>query len=174
MNLQLNKWYVLYVRSRQEKKVHDLLVENDIETFLPIIETVRTWSDRKKKIKVPLFTSYVFVKIKSAMDHHKSLSINGACAYISFGGQYAVVQDHEIEMIKLLIDTEKKIQLSSFEKFPEKGEIRTIQRGPLQGIDCEIINVNNQNNIIVRMKSIRQNIVVKIPMSYLYDLPKAV
>ncbi len=174
MNLQLNKWYVLYVRSRQERKVHDLLVENEIETFLPMVDTIREWSDRKKKIKVPLFTSYVFVKIKSAMDLHKSLSIDGACAYITFGNTYAIVRDHEIEMIKLLIGVGSDIQLSPANEIPAIGEIKTILHGPLEGKECEIVNINNQNNIIVRIKSIQQNILVKIPIGYLYQLPRAV
>ncbi len=174
MNLKLNKWYVLYVKSRSEKSVNDLLLKKGIESFLPVVKTVREWSDRKKEIEVPLFKSYVFVKIKSAKDLHESLVIHGACAYISFGGKYAIARDHEIEMIKLLLDTGKDIQLSSFDQLPAIGEIKTIQRGALQGIDCEIVNVNNQNNIIVRMKSIQQNILVKIPMSYLYQLPQAI
>ena len=56
-------WYVLYVKSRHERKVDDLLKENQLESFLPLVKTVRKWSDRNKIIQMPLFPSYVFVKI---------------------------------------------------------------------------------------------------------------
>ena len=45
----VKNWYVLYVRSRHEKKVHQLLQEKGIESSLPLIKTIRIWSDRKKK-----------------------------------------------------------------------------------------------------------------------------
>ncbi len=172
MNIKLGKWYVLYVRSRQEKKVYSLLMENEIESFLPMTETIRTWSDRKKKIRAPLFKSYVFVKIKSARDLHESLAIDGACSYINFANQYAVVQDHEIEMIKLVVGMSGDVKLTTPYELPMVGEIKKINRGPLEGRECEILNVNNQNKIIVRIRSIQQNILAKVPINYLYGLPE--
>ena len=64
-------WYVVYVRSRYEKKVHQLLQEKGIESSLPLIKTVRIWSDRKKKVEVPLFKGYVFVYIDIQKDGKK-------------------------------------------------------------------------------------------------------
>ena len=61
-------WYALYVRSHHEKKVHQLLQEKNIKSSLPLIKTVRIWSDRKKKVEVPLFQGYVFVKIDIQKD----------------------------------------------------------------------------------------------------------
>jgi len=44
-----SKWYAVYVKSRQEKKVHQQLEEKELVSFLPLLETLRQWSDRKKK-----------------------------------------------------------------------------------------------------------------------------
>ena len=35
------KWYALYVASRQEKKVFELLLAKNIEAFVPLIKTIR-------------------------------------------------------------------------------------------------------------------------------------
>ncbi|UZO79154.1 hypothetical protein NBT05_09240 [Aquimarina sp. ERC-38] len=78
-------WYVLYVQLCHEKKVHNLLEENQLESFLPMIKTVREWSDRKKTIFKLLFLSYFFVKVSSSLEHHKSLSVDGAYRYVHFG-----------------------------------------------------------------------------------------
>ena len=56
------KWYVMYTTSRSEKKVADRLAERGWEVYLPIVEELRQWSDRKKKVQRPLFNAYVFVK----------------------------------------------------------------------------------------------------------------
>lgn len=54
-------WHALYVRSRCEKKVLSQLEDMGIQAYLPIISTVKQWSDRRKKVQEPLFKSYVFV-----------------------------------------------------------------------------------------------------------------
>ncbi|WP_109299567.1 UpxY family transcription antiterminator [Aquimarina sp. AU474] len=169
MNLKLNKWYVLYVRSRHEKKVHDLLVENEIEVFVPMIKTIKQWSDRKKKVEEPLFKSYVFVKIKSAKDLHQSLSIDGASAFIRFGHEYAIVKESEIKAIKFIVKDEDLSDLELHNKPYKIGEICKIFYGPLRGLECEILKVNNQSKILVRIDSMMQSIVATMPTCYLQE-----
>ncbi len=167
----INGWYVLYVKSRHEKKVHELLIESSIESFLPLIKTTRKWSDRKKVILKPLFPSYVFVKITSSLDFYKALSVYGASAYISFGVEYANVRDEEIDKIKLLLDSEhvSNIAVNADKNVPVLGESRKINHGPLKGLECEILNVNNKNRLIVRIDSIRQSIIATVPLHYFQD-----
>ena len=65
MNIELKrmnkKWLVFYTKSRQEKKVRDILLRRGFEVFLPLQKVMRQWSDRKKKVEVPLFNAYIFV-----------------------------------------------------------------------------------------------------------------
>ena len=42
-------WYVLYTKSRNEKKVASLLAAKGIEVYSPLQEVIKQWSDRKKK-----------------------------------------------------------------------------------------------------------------------------
>jgi len=53
------KWFVFYTKSRQEKKVNELLLKRGFEPFLPMQAIVRQWSDRKKKVVLPLFNAYM-------------------------------------------------------------------------------------------------------------------
>ncbi|MFQ5639885.1 MAG: transcription termination/antitermination NusG family protein, partial [bacterium] len=48
---KVKDWYVLYTRSRCEKKVARELTCAQVETFLPMNSVIKTWSDRKKLIK---------------------------------------------------------------------------------------------------------------------------
>jgi transcription antitermination factor NusG len=60
--MQELKWFVMYTRSRAEKKVAEMLVEEGVEVYLPMVEELRQWSDRKKKVQKALFNGYIFVK----------------------------------------------------------------------------------------------------------------
>lgn len=167
-------WHVLYVRSRCEKKVEALLKEKEQIVFLPMVKTVRKWSDRKKVIETPLFPSYVFVKINSAKDFHHTLSVDGACTYIQFGKEYARVSESEIKKIKLFLNSDDTLNIETSSQFIKIGETKMIEQGPLSGLECEIVKVNNVNKIVVRIKSIQQNIIATLPKHYLSELSMAI
>ena len=85
--MQELKWYVMYTRSRAEKKVADMLVEEGIEVYLPMVEELRQWSDRKKKVQKALFNGYVFVKTHRN-NLWNCLKVPGAVKFVHFSGEY--------------------------------------------------------------------------------------
>jgi transcription antitermination factor NusG len=163
-------WHVIYVKSRWEKKVHASLQEISLESFLPQVKTVQQWSDRKKTIIKPLFPSYVFVNINSSLEFHKALSVNGACAYIRFGKEYARVTEKEVNQIKLLVGAKDVTDVVMDTQLPKVGEIKKIVYGPLSGLECEVLKVGNVNKIIVYIHSLGQNITASIPSYYFEEL----
>ena len=80
--LHVKYWYAVYVRSRHEKKVHQLLLEKGVESSLPLIKITRKWSDRKKKVEIPLFRGYVFVRIDVGIDKLNILQTDGVVKFI--------------------------------------------------------------------------------------------
>jgi len=56
------RWYALHTRARHEKAVERRLRDQGMETFVPTTMEVHRWSDRKKKVEVPLFSCYVFIR----------------------------------------------------------------------------------------------------------------
>lgn len=63
MTEKLN-WYVMYTAPRAEKKVAERLKEKGTEVYLPMIEEIRQWSDRKKKFK-NLYSTVMFLFIQA-------------------------------------------------------------------------------------------------------------
>ena len=55
----MKEWYVFYVRYNHEKKIHQQLLANGYECYLPVFETIKQWSDRKKITEEPLLKSYL-------------------------------------------------------------------------------------------------------------------
>lgn len=92
-------WYVLYTKPKAEKKVAADLKKMNVEVYCPTITEVKQWSDRKKKVEVPLFKSYVFVNLEEK-ERPKVFDVPGAVRYLFWLKQPAIVKNEEIEVIK--------------------------------------------------------------------------
>ncbi|NOZ45981.1 MAG: UpxY family transcription antiterminator [Chlorobi bacterium] len=158
------KWYVIYTKSRAEKKVYQKLTGQNIETFLPLQKTMRQWSDRKKTVEVPLFNSYVFVKITET-DFYKVLQTDGVVYFISFNGEKAVVPEQVIIQLKLIIKGKVPVDLSK-EKF-EKGDYVEVERGPLKELKGYLVTYHGKHKVLIRIDVINQNLLLEIPASFL-------
>lgn len=163
-------WYVLYVKTKHERKINDAIAELGIEVYLPLKTTLRKWSDRTKKVTTPLISNYVFVNIQSPKDFYEALNVNNAFCYIKFGSRYARVLESEIKAMKLFLNSKDVMDTNICERIPSVGEKVNIQYGPLEGLECEIISINNINKILVRIESIQKNIVATLPASYLVSM----
>lgn len=122
-------WYALYTESRQEKKAAARLAQLGIEVYCPLIIQERQWSDRKKKVEVPLLPSYVFVKLES---HKRELvfQVPGVVRYLYWLGQPAIIKDSEIDTLqKWLQDKFVSFEIVGI----EPGSIYEIPTGPFIG-----------------------------------------
>ncbi|AGA80599.1 UpxY family transcription antiterminator [Echinicola vietnamensis] len=163
MNPESN-WYVMYTAPRAEKRVAQRLEEKGVTAYLPMIEEVRQWSDRKKKVKRPLFNGYIFVRSdKSRL--WEALQVQGAVKFVNFSGDHAVVRDSEIEAIKRIVETGVAVEVET--THIEEGQQVKIIGGPLQGFEGECIQKGNQDFFIIRVPSIHQTVMVNIPVKFL-------
>ncbi len=108
-------WYVLYTKPQTEKKVASRLEKIGIEVYCPLITEKRQWSDRIKKVSLPLFKSYVFVRI-SDKERNKVFDVPGVVRYMFWLGKPAIVKDYEIHVIESWLNNEtvEKINLEDF------------------------------------------------------------
>ena len=156
-------WFVLLVKSQWEKKVHSNLIDMGIESFLPLISKVHQWSDRKKRISKPLFPCYIFININTSLEFNQALSVTGCLTCLRFGDRYARVTEKEIDQIKFLVGEKEITDIVTSPRIPKIGETKKITYGALTGLNCEIINADNPNKIIVRIDSLRMDIMATIP-----------
>jgi transcriptional antiterminator NusG len=158
------QWYVMYTAPRSEKKVEQRLKEKGLEVYLPIVEEIRQWSDRKKKVQRPLFNSYLFV-FTSKDKLWEALQVSGAVKFVNFAGEHATVRDNEIEAIKRIISTGVSVEVET--STIEKGQQVKILGGPLQGFQGECIQKGNKDYFIIRIPSINQSMMVNVPHKFL-------
>ena len=117
-------------------------------------------------ILAPLFPSYVFVKLESPFDLHIALSLKSCCSLLKFDKNYALLNDQEISKIKLLSTSKcfKELEVSTDDI--KVGDYKRLTVSPFEGLECEIVNIKNKNKIVVRLESIKQNILATIPLKY--------
>ncbi len=161
------KWYAIYTHPRAEKQVRDRLIEAGIEVFLPLQKTYRIWSDRKKLVEVPLLSSYVFVRV-CPVSFVKVYQTHGVVRFVSFEGQPAPIPQKQIDNLRLLINSNAEIEVSS-EKF-EQGDAVEVVRGSLIGLTGELIEIGSHKRVIVRIDKLDQNLILNIPVAFLRRL----
>src|SRR6185369_3363320 len=98
------KWLVFYTKSRHEKKVKDFLTRKGFDVFLPVHKVMRQWSDRKKKVEVPLFNSYIFV-FESEGKIQDILQAPGVSWNIRHNNKPAVLRQEEKEIIQRFVSS---------------------------------------------------------------------
>ena len=132
------KWYALVTRSRAEKKVADHLINQQWKTFLPLHTQWRQWSDRKKKVELPLIPSFVFVNVseKQLIDVVKE---DGVVRVLRYLGKPAVVRDEEIEHLKLLTENSQVIKAIAPLGLSQ-GELVEVIQGPFAGLRVNYLN----------------------------------
>ena len=135
-------WYVLYTKPRQEKKIADGLIALGIDAYCPLVTTIKQWSDRKKKVEVPLIASYVFVNIE-AHKRDAVFEVSGIVRYLFWLGKPAVVRSIEIETLRSSLDG----VIDSFEIEAIKKDAHIIlDKGPFKGFEG-IVKHLNKNSI---------------------------
>ncbi len=142
-------WFAIYTRPKNEKKVVAGLEKIGIEVYCPMVKQVKQWSDRKKKVEVPLINSYVFVNIEES-DRNIVFEIPGVVRYLFWLGKPAVIQEQEIEVLRASL----KGILSTVEVNEiQPGDNLTISYGPFQGKEGVVSQVE-KNNIRLVLKEL--------------------
>ncbi|MDQ7918614.1 UpxY family transcription antiterminator [Mesonia sp. MT50] len=122
-------WFVLYVKSRTEKKVATRLEAQGFTVFCPTKIEERQWSDRIKKVEMPYFTSYVFVQCEEKQAP-TVLATSGVVRRLFWLGQPGVIYEREMQEVRQFFSEHKTANIS-YEAFTA-GEEVYIQKGKLQ------------------------------------------
>jgi transcriptional antiterminator RfaH len=160
MRTFFSTWYLIYTRPRQENRVIQRLTENGIDFFYPTMAAIRTWHDRKKSIVVPLFPSYVFVYLKSMSDFYSISQTDGVVCFVRFGKEIATVKPCIINTLRLLTGSGKEIEVREDHFNP--GQKLVILKGALKGMQCEVIEYNHQQMVLVRVQLLNRAVLAKI------------
>jgi len=156
-------WLAVYTKPRHEKVADQNLQEKGIESYLPLVKRTRLWKDRKKKVWMPLFKSYLFVRIPLKETLYV-LQTYGVHHIVRFNGAYGIVPEHQIEAIRQILEGGF---VPENDDYFEVGEEVEISYGPLQGIRGIIYTKRNETRFILKVDGINQAISVMIDSNWL-------
>ena len=159
-----NKWFAIYVKSRHEKSVYQELCDKGIKSSLPVMTQTHQWSDRKKKVEVPLFRGYVFVKIDISKDKLHVLQTDGVVKFVTFCNKTVSIPEEQMYWLDQILMSE--LQLEREQEIPIGAEVDVLF-GPLKGLRGRVKRKNTITNLVVWFDSIMQGVSVEIDPAYL-------
>ncbi len=165
MSQFLPSWYLIYTRSRQERKVAEQLSRCSIVNYLPLKKERRKWKDRVKTLEMPLFPSYVFVFLEDPLQYTISMQVEGLCHYVKFNNRIAPISQQEIDNIRVLTIAGSELEVCYDHIKP--GEKYAIQEGPLNGLSCEIVHFKGHHKFLVRVEILKRAILMDVPAVYI-------
>lgn len=123
-------WTAFYTKPRSEKKAAERLSLKGFEVYCPTTTVVKQWSDRKKKVKEPVFSSYIFARVDEAL--RQQILIDPSVVNSVFWLKKPVrIRDTEIEAVKEFLDDFPQVNGAVLDI--EQGDRAIIMAGPLKG-----------------------------------------
>jgi len=135
--LQRMAWHVLITKPKFELKVAERLSQMNFVVCCPTRIEVRQWSDRKKKVRVPLLPSMILVNIPEKQ-RAEVFVVSGALRYLFWLGKPAIVPLEEVDLLldiakneQQVVSTEKigvgqEIDLEAFGMKEKKGTVKYV------------------------------------------------
>ncbi len=153
------EWHAVYTRPRGEKKVFAALLRQDIEAYCPMSREMKQWSDRRKLVELPLFTSYVFVRV-APEEQLKVRMTDGVVNFVYWLGRIAAIRDEEMAEMQDFVNTHGQIRIEPISY--AKGDLIDIKEGILKG-QQGIVQAVRKNKLELIMKSLNVRLIVDAP-----------
>ncbi|MFP3870170.1 MAG: UpxY family transcription antiterminator [Syntrophobacteria bacterium] len=154
-------WYAVYAQVRHEGKVYSRLVAKDFECLFPQMERWSRRQNRRRKIQVPIFPGYLFVRsILDNYEHVKILQTPGVVSLVRNNEGPLVVPDVQINSLKTLLGSASV--LTTYPYLREGMRVKVVN-GPLYG--CEGILVRRRKEkarLVVAIDIIQQAVSVEM------------
>ena len=150
-------WYVLHTKPRSEKKVEEKLLSLGISAYCPTRSEIRLWSDRKKRIQVPVLPSMVLVNIDDK-DINRVFESPEVVRYMFWLGQRAIVRQSEVDILKKYLKGDYNLINSKL------SNIKVGDNFSLSSFNNEkgVVNRISNNNIWIYLKSIGYSVKLKL------------
>jgi transcription antitermination factor NusG len=157
-----SRWYVLFVRSNQEKKVAERLRGRDVEYFLPCYKSLRQWKDRRVMLEIPLFPGYIFLRLPLA-ERARALTVPNVVALVGTRNQPSAISEEEIAWIKLGLEHGR----AEPHPYLALGQRVLVTEGVMCGMEGILVHKRNNTRVVVSLDSIARSFVVEIDVACL-------
>jgi len=125
------RWYVIHTKPGDEDRVRTNLQNQEIESFLPLLETYQYCNGSMiPKIK-PLFSNYIFAKLDLELHYYKVKWTRGVNKILGSGNEPVPISAKVIQTIK---ERSGKDNLVKLEDELKDGDMVQINSGPFKSL----------------------------------------
>lgn len=157
---QPEQWYALHTKARHEKVVEQRLQQKGVTTYLPMITEVHRWSDRKKKVQLPLFSCYLFAKLApTKVDRLRVLCVDGVFSFVGPGGEGTPIPEAQIEGVRALVEGGLPCSTHPFLKVGQRVRVRS---GALDGLEGILVDRNGDSTLVISIDAIQRSLAVRV------------
>ena len=161
-------WWVVHVRSRQEKLLARECRRRGIPFYLPLHEH-RSSRDRRQRVSwLPLFPGYLFARGDAAIERLELLKTN-LCVHV-----FAVLDQedlaHDLGQVRRL--QELGLPLRTLPELA-KGAVVRIAEGPFEGMTGRVSSVKGKGRFVVSVRFIHRSVSVELDREALVPEEKA-
>ena len=163
------RWCAVQVRPRYELLVAAGLRAKGYAEFLPMYRVKKQWSDRNKETQVPLFAGYVFCRLNTQIPW-AIVSTPGVIRIVGTRKEIAMIDDHEIEAIRIVATSGKNVEPCAYAGIGERVRITT---GPMAGVEGVVTGYKNQRRLVLSVELIHSSISVEVDGSHMVVVGRA-
>jgi transcription antitermination factor NusG len=156
-----SEWFALYTRHQHEKTVAGLLEEKGFEVFLPLYPAIHRWKDRYKKLLLPLYPGYVF--LRDRLDWTLPvLTTPGVHWIVGTAGGPQPIPEFEIDAVKRVMESSLAVEPHPFLNC---GDRVRVAQGPLEGIEGILLRKKNAFRLVLSMELLMKSVAVEVDAS---------
>jgi len=144
-------WFVIQTKPGGEHRVETHLLNQKIETFLPLIEAHQYRNGKMVQIIKPFFPNYLFARLDLKFHYYKVKWTRGVSKILGSGDGPALISEKVIQMIKERIGKDNLVKL---EEELKEGDAVQVTSGPFKefnGIFQKKISGNGRVRILLNM-----------------------
>jgi transcription antitermination factor NusG len=159
-NLKNGQWFALSTMSRHERLAAHQIQSRGVQTFLPMTTEIHRWSDRKKKVEVPIFPGYLFIRAEMCPEVRRAvLFARGIVSFVGIAGQPIPIPEHEISALQRLLQAETFCSPHAFLKV---GQRVRIHGGSLDGIEGILSRVEGSDRVVISVENIQRSVAIRV------------
>ncbi|HTR47827.1 MAG TPA: UpxY family transcription antiterminator [Verrucomicrobiae bacterium] len=153
-----SSWYAAYTFARHEKRVAEQLSSRGIECFLPMYSALHRWKDRKVTLQLPLFPSYVFVRLEP-QNYSRVLQVPGVAKVVGTSQRPTPLPDREVQV--LMDARELKVRAEPY-RFLTRGTRVRVTSGCFEGVEGFVLRRKGLQGIVVTLQMISSSFVLDV------------
>lgn len=159
-------WFALQTRLRYEQFAAEHLRSKGYDPFLPVYTCRRRWSDRIKKIDLPLFPGYLFCRF-DLQNRLPILVTPGVIQVVGVGKSPVAVDDAEIAAIQTIVQSGLPREPWPFLQVGQKVRITC---GPLSAFEGILLNLKGNHRLVLSVSLLRRSVAVEVDSAWVAPL----